>query len=428
MPSCRPVAPHRTVIGPVLSAVLLLSISGCPGRSGPGMGDSGGIRPVVEVRDIRVLIASGREPLRFNVSGGYLLQAGGRTLDPPRPPARWVEVLGRESGLALAGRSYRGLRRVEVRPQPGATFELSRRSPDGGWSPATRYTGHLVLLVRPDGTLLAINHLDVDTYVAGVLTRELYADFHPEAFRAQAVAARTYALYQMSRRAGRDYDVTATESSQVYGGLPQGRGAHRALEAVHYTRGIVATWPSPRGERIFCTYYSSACGGMTQSVTACKPGEPAIPPLSGGVKCDYCRIARGEAYRWQPVRIAKSDLTARLAARYPAVAGLGGIRGVAAAVHPRTGRLCRVRLTGRSGQTHELLAEDFRLAIGSRVMRSTNCRLTDEGEAIVLSDGRGFGHGMGLCQWGMQGQALQGRLAGQILKYYYPGMHLTRAY
>ena len=275
--------------------------------------------------------------------------------------------------------------------------------------------------------LAAINNVDLDTYVAGVLTRELYPDFHPEAYRAQAVAARTYALHQMSKASHRDYDVSATEASQVYGGLPEGRGARRATEAVHYTRGIVATWTSPEGERIFCTYYSSACGGMTQDVSNCKP-VPSIPPLRGGVKCNYCKIAPGEAYRWKPVRIHLNDLTAKLTARYPNLSALGGIRAVEVAACTSAGRPTRIRLIGTTGKTHEMVAENFRLAVGSRVMRSTDCKLHCEGDYLVLSDGRGFGHGIGMCQWGTQGQALAGRKAGEILKFYYPGMHLTRAY
>jgi stage II sporulation protein D len=61
-------------------------------------------------------------------------------------------------------------------------------------------------------------------------------------------------------------------------------------------------------------------------------------------------------------------------------------------------------------------------------MRSSDCTIVNRPDDIQFTDGRGFGHGVGLCQWGMQGQALLGRKAGQILKFYYPGVHLTRAY
>jgi stage II sporulation protein D len=383
------------------------------------------VQPVVEVRDVRVLVASGTEPLRFHVNGPYAIRTGGGSTSQQAKRRGWTEVAYRGEGLSIGGRIM-DPRRVEIVPARGAIFELSSRKGDN-WTPATRYGGRLTFLLEPGGRMLAINSVDVETYLTGVLTRELYPDFHPEAYRAQAVAARTYVLYQMSRKADRDYDVTATEASQVYGGLAEGRGARRAIEAVRYTRGIVCTWTSPAGERIFCTYYSSACGGMTQNVANCKP-VPSIPPLAGGVRCNYCRIARGQAYRWGPVRLSKRDVTDRLVSRYPGLAELGAIRAVEVARKTRHGRAVRIRLVGSTGRAKELVAEDFRLAVGSRTMRSTDCRITDAGDAILLTDGRGFGHGMGLCQWGMQGQALAGRKAGEILKFYYPGAHLTRAY
>jgi stage II sporulation protein D len=162
-------------------------------------------------------------------------------------------------------------------------------------------------------------------------------------------------------------------------------------------------------------------------VANCK-AEPAIPPLRGGVQCNYCRIARGEAYRWKPVRLHLRDVTAKLVSRYPGLSELGAIRRVEVAARSPAGRPTRIRLIGSTGRIHEMVAENFRLSVGSRLMRSTDCRLKTEGDHLVLSDGRGFGHGMGLCQWGMQGQALAGKKAGEILKHYYPGMHLTRAY
>jgi len=315
---------------------------------------------------------------------------------------------------------------VDIVPDRGASFEFSYEK-NGRKSLPGRYSGRLTFLVRPQGRLLAINSLGVEDYLPGVLTRELYPDFHTEAYRAQAIVARTYALYQMARKADRDYDVEATEASQVYGGLAEGRGARRAIEAVHYTRGLVATWSSPVGERIFCTYYSSACGGRTQNVADYRP-EPAIAPLRGGVRCNYCRIAKGEVYRWGPVQLDKQELTVRMANSYPELAEWGAISRVEVISHAKCGRLGRIRLVGTGGQTMELRAEDFRYAVGSRIMRSTACRLVDQGRYIELSDGCGFGHGVGLCQWGMQGQALAGRQAAQILKFYYPGMNLTRAY
>ncbi|MCH7813343.1 MAG: SpoIID/LytB domain-containing protein [Planctomycetes bacterium] len=409
--------------------ILALSVCGCPPKNGTGL--RGGAKPVggLEVRDIRVLLTSSGNRLRFQVSGPYEVRAAGAAggaSSTHAQPTGWVAVAVEGGGLRV-GRRRIGSGPVQIVPAGRAILELSFHR-QGKWTPAAGYGGRLTLRVTSKGRLSAINVVDLDTYIAGVLGRELYPDFHREAFRAQAVAARTYAMFEMARHARRAYDVTATEASQVYGGLARGRAAAKAIEAAHHTRGIVATWSAPGGERIFCTYYSSACGGRSQDAADCKP-VASIPPLAGGVRCDYCRIAKGEAYRWKPVRLAKSTVQKRLFARYPQVGTrLRSLAKVEVASRTHTGRPGKIRLVGTNNRTHELVAEDFRLAVGSRSMRSTDCRIQDQGEYILLTDGRGFGHGMGLCQWGMQGQALQGRSAGQILKFYYPGMHLTRAY
>ncbi len=410
--------------GRALLLTILCILGGCPGRHPARLTDTNVVPPVVEVRDIRVLIASESGPLRVRVGGPFSLRDAANRPVSAGAAGKWLHIDG-AGRLAVDGRAVGG-DRVEIVPGGRARFELSRRT-NGSWSPAARYPGRLTIYRRSDGTLVAVNSVDVDTYVAGVLTRELYPDFHREAYRAQAVAARTYALHQMAEQAHRLYDVAATEASQVYGGLAEGRSAARAVEAVQYTRGMVCTWTAPEGERIFCTYYSSACGGRSQDVADVK-GLQSIRPLAGGVKCDYCRIARGNVYRWGPVQVPKPETYNRLVARYPAWADLGGLRAVEIAARTRFGRLGRIRLIGATGRTHDLRAEDFRLAVGSRTMRSTDCRLVDDGNRITLADGRGFGHGMGLCQWGAQGQALAGRSAAQILKFYYPGAHLTRAY
>jgi stage II sporulation protein D len=275
-----------------------------------------------------------------------------------------------------------------------------------------------------------INVVNLDQYVAGVLPGELYANWHEESFRAGAVAARTYALWQMAKNSHRGFDVRATEASQVYGGIPTGPAARKARDAVMYTRGVVCTWSSPQGERIFCTFYSSACGGCTQSVSNILDAKP-IPPLSGGVHCDYCRIAqrKGNAYRWGPSRISKAKLAQRLARRYPSLRSVGAVDRVEVASRgTASGRPAAFRVVGSNGRSQTLKSEEFRLAVGSRTMRSSDCTIENGPDEIRFTKGRGFGHGVGLCQWGMEGQALLGRTAGQILKFYYPEMNLTRAY
>jgi stage II sporulation protein D len=66
--------------------------------------------------------------------------------------------------------------------------------------------------------------------------------------------------------------------------------------------------------------------------------------------------------------------------------------------------------------------------MGGHTVRSTHCRILDRGGSFEFTNGQGFGHAVGMCQWGAQGQAEQGRKAGDILRFYYPGCTFVRAY
>jgi stage II sporulation protein D len=110
------------------------------------------------------------------------------------------------------------------------------------------------------------------------------------------------------------------------------------------------------------------------------------------------------------------------------MSALGRVEDVQVLSQTSFGRNVRLRLVGSTGSAFDIQAEDFRLAVGAARMRSTDCRFAHDRDAIIFSEGRGFGHGMGLCQWGAQGQALQGRSAAEILQCYYPGSNFTRVY
>jgi stage II sporulation protein D len=166
---------------------------------------------------------------------------------------------------------------------------------------------------------------------------------------------------------------------------------------------------------------------MTQSAAIFGPASD-IKPLAGGVSCDFCRIAPGDTYRWGPLQVSAREVLEKLVARYPELGSLEPLTEIDAVEEAPNGRIIHLRLTGSSGQTHEILAERFRVAVGPDLMKSTDCKIRLIRGEVVFSRGRGYGHGLGLCQWGMQGQALAGKRAGEILRYYYPGAELTRVY
>ena len=132
-----------------------------------------------------------------------------------------------------------------------------------GTAPATPrpYRGQFKFIPVTATKFDVINEVDIDAYVAGVVARELLRGWHEETYKAQAIIARTYAIYEIKTIGqGRAWDVYNDERSQVYGGIPDETDKSRA--AVNATMGIVATYAPPGGEpHIFKAYFSSCCGG-----------------------------------------------------------------------------------------------------------------------------------------------------------------------
>lgn len=378
------------------------------------------------VRDVRVQIISEARRVRVRSKSSVRLLGGDGTSLGQHDLDDWVVVSPTTGGGVLFGGRVRGRPPFTLIPSGPEVIEFSAFR-DGDWSQPNHYPGQLRVTVGDGGSIAVVNVVDVERYVACVVGNEVWPTFETEAFRAQAIAARTFVLYQMKRRNGSAFDVAAGQAAQVYRGVRTDGVGRRADGAAEHTRGIVCTWHDGERDRLFSTYYSAACGGMSQSAGIFGAGDD-IAPLAGGVRCDYCRIAPGDTYRWGPVRLTKRELRARLVSAYPDLKSLGGIRRVRVVEETSSGRPVRLRLSGSRGAPHDMLAERFRLAVGGNVLRSTDFRIHDREGEITFEQGRGFGHGLGLCQWGMQGQAVEGRSAGEILRYYYPGSKLTRAY
>jgi|GEM_PF-877821 len=383
-------------------------------------------RTAHQVRDVRVLIGASLTKFRIRSPGGIsVYDSRGQDIGSITDDD-WIIVASKSaSSLTIADGVIRESN-CTIRPTAGEGLLFSRFR-KGRWQEEVEYPGILRVKLADNRSLDVVNELDIERYVACVVAREIWPTFVPAAVRAQAIAARGYVLYQMRRRASADYDVKATQGSQVYMGLRRDKTGEKAVAATEYTKGIVCTFNDGGTKRLFSTYYSAACGGISQSA-AIFGEDDDIPPLAGGVRCDFCGIAPGETYRWGPVKIKLADLYDRMVKRYPDFESLKGIRDIEIVERGPHGRLVTLRLVGKSGVSRELSAENVRLAAGADQVRSTFCDITLAKKHVTFENGRGFGHGLGLCQWGAQGQALKGATAAEILRHYYPGSRLTRAY
>jgi stage II sporulation protein D len=374
---------------------------------------------------VRVLLAENVRQCRVRFRNGFsLLNNFGAVLVPDTIlTERGVPMdIGVSAGLlSIAGRTFTENELTMLPDKPGI-FMLDDND----------YRGKLLLKVDPDGdTFNAINIVPIEPYLASVVGAEMPQYWQIETLKAQAIAARTYCLYNKARfGAARGWDVTRTAASQVYKGIRS--ESFSSWQAVNDTLGQVLTCLHEGGvEEIFPAYYSSTCGGHTED--AKNVFGDSFTPLCG-VPCTWCRdVAKPYVFFWPMVKFDKQAVSAALFAKYPKLFDIGDIVNITAdkqSDYNGFSRLTMVKLVGSTGKFDFVRAEDLRLTIdpaGSR-LRSTACKILLLDNDWAFLDGRGFGHAVGLCQCGAEGLARQGKNCAEILSYYYPGAKLSRAY
>jgi len=269
-----------------------------------------------------------------------------------------------------------------------------------------RYTG--TLRATTSGTLKLVNAAPIEDYVAAVVAGE-YPFQEIEGIKAQAVLARTYALQRRGRLG--DHDVVDSIMDQVY----PGAGAATAMtrRAADETRGEVLAYAGSIAE----VYYSSSNGGHTAFNDAVW-GRTPLPYLRG----------RPDPYdsspdsRWT-ARIAVQRLHDALGRRFG-----GNVTGFDVDSRSADGRVHWMTLRG--GRRSRISGQEFRMltieVFGGRVLRSTLFEMHRAGDHYVF-EGRGWGHGVGLSQYGARAQAQRGRTYREILDFYFAGAALTPA-
>ena len=281
----------------------------------------------------------------------------------------------------------------------------------GGWVrlDGRPYRGVLRLHREPGGRLMAVNVLPLEEYVRGVMRAEIAPDWPLEAMKAQAVVARTYALYGVLTSGEAPYDLTATTASQLYAGA-WGEDT-RSDEAVRGTRGVVLTYEG----MIIPAFYHSASGGMTED--AVEVWEKRYPFIVG-VPDSFS--AGAPHHLWEET-LPEETLRRRLAAGGYA---LGVIQSIEPDGRSRSGRIQRLLIRHASGLL-TLEAKVFRHLVGAEVLRSTNFTVLQNGTGFTFV-GKGWGHGVGMSQWGAKGMAELAFGYEETLQYYFPLTALHR--
>ncbi|MBN1422644.1 MAG: SpoIID/LytB domain-containing protein [Planctomycetes bacterium] len=389
-------------------SVLAVAVSSCAGRGREhlGRGGTGGAGP-----EVRVLLRKVVPPFDLSVEGPAEIVVGGQggaTQFEESPAGRVTFSQGRVvwGTRALAGGT------VRIRSTQGGTIRIN----------SVEYPGAIELL--PESGRV-INGISMERYLAGVLFGEMYSDWPDAALRAQAIASRTYALYHLRRREraedARPYDVDDSERSQVY--RPD-RILPKAWRIVGETAGLVLIF---RGQ-LFETFFHSTCGGHTAPVD--QVFDYALFSALAGVPCPYCANTPHATWR----NVIHETLLRKALDRRVRQAGitLGRIEAIEP-VRREVGALYAdyFRIVHERG-SFEIKAEVFRSALSGVAQSPLKSVAVDEvrrsPDGAFEFVGRGWGHGIGLCQYGAREMARRGCSYLEILTHYYPGATLARAW
>ena len=375
---------------------------------------------------VRVGVALDRQSITLSSPGGLRLEDAltGQPAGDVEPGGTLVASAA-GSALLLEGDlsdTPTGVPSLRVRPArtDAAVFVAGRP-----------YRGSAELRVADDGRVSAINVVALEDYLLGVVPLEIGPRQPDElaAVEAQAVAARTYAVAQLGGQMDRGFDLFGSVDDQAYGGMAAERD--ESTRAVRRTAGQILLFDG----RPIRAYYHSTCGGRTAAIEEVmdRPSAPYLQsvPDQRPDGTDYCSAS--PRYRWSVVW-SPTDLDAAsrdgLAAHFRVSSGeLGRIEGLEVVERTPSGRVKDLSFHG-AGVELVLSRLDIRRALphDGRILNSTDFQVVERADGLVELQGRGYGHGAGMCQWGAIGRARAGQSYGQILGTYYPGAVLVNAY
>ena len=353
-----------------------------------------GVSANVQAATLRVLVLDGAEKVTVYGADDLEIRDVSRRVSYHSQKGLPLRIAYAPSGLRLNGRLYK-------------TEHLIFHSSRNIRFDRITVNGDAHLYSRDKG-IVVVETVDVEEYLLGVLGEEMPPNWEAEALKAQAVAARTYALHLQESSQGNFFDLRATTDHQVY--------HHREstppsiLSAVEETRGMILT----HGGHPILSAFHSSCGGRTENV---KDLWGYDLPYLHSVSCPY--DVRSPHHSWKkeiPLdRIEKS----LQAAGY----GVGTIAALTPYHRNASGRVDKMRVLHSRGELF-LTGGDFRKVVGYDILPSAVFEVESIGSLVVFV-GKGWGHGVGLCQWGAKGMAEDGHGFREILSRYYPGTDLV---
>ena len=382
--------------------------------------------------------------------------------------------------ITVNNKTYPGIDKIRLTPNSGGLIKVRDKN----------YRGEIEI-INNNSLLNIINIIEIEKYLYGVLKKEISPEWPEEVLKAQAIAARTFALSNIDKYADYGYDLCSTTNSQAYGGV---NSEHQATnKAVNDTQGIIVAY---EGEPINAVYHSDS-GGYTENSEDVWGG---YVPYLRSVQSEFELTVSPPNHQWSYV-LTEEDILEKLAKNNYE---LKSVKDIVIGEKTDAGRVISVDLCDNNQQIITLKTNDFRLLVGPTMVRSSLFTIEKIGETIKIEEnegkdknynleqleqeitdkekemtvssilreerdfsiqelisllkrsqeekelktpvkkenieinqqvnisynisGKGSGHGVGLSQWGAYGMAEQGYTYEEILKYYYQGIDLIKIY
>ena len=266
---------------------------------------------------------------------------------------------------------------------------------EGGfvWIGEKWYRGRVMVTVD-EGNLVAVNYVDLEDYLYSVVGSEMPTSWPQAALQSQAVAARSYALYKRSRSSNPLFDLGGTTAHQVYKGLEQEHP--NTIAAVDSTENQVITH---NGAVIEAIFHSSSGGGTENAGDVWSSDVPYLQSVE-----DYDH--NSPVFSWEET-FSLSEFSDK-------IGDIGQVHSIGTPQLTDGGRVASISFAGDYG-TETLRGRDVRSALR---LRSTRFDIEIVGSNVIVN-GSGFGHGVGMSQWGARSLAEQGWSFDQILQHYY---------
>ncbi len=406
---------------PILRWLLILLLAlqlpfGCEPPPQPGN--------LSNIPQVRVLILENQSVVKLSATTPPLIRTVGSSavhrldLSPGAPISVSLEPTGWRIGNVMLGSGE-----LRIDPAEDASVYINGRPYHGGYRLASTGTS----------TFNVINDVNLEDYLKGVLSSELPRTWLDETYKAQAIASRTYALYELkSEPNGASYDLYADERSQVYGGISS--ETDRSRRAVEATSGTVIVTGLQHHQHIIKAYFCSCCGGVGQSATDAfgDPPSRALTEQSVGNLC-----SASPHYNWGPIVISKAELTTRIR-KYGKLNNrpeqdMAQLTRLDISGFNSLGRPVRFVVTDARGEKFEFTGEQIRRAVNTDSTDTTKLlssffRIDIQPTAIGFVDGHGAGHAVGMCQWTAQRRAEMGMGYDSIVLTAFPGTNLAQAY